>query len=149
MAVHRDQPYGCFIFLVSIEGLGDSATEQAGFSAVRGLDLSVEALPYRAGNYKTNAPTLIPGRANPLTVTLTRGIIGDLTLYEWFRDSLNGAPERRNVVIELLSEDREAVQRWILRNAWPTALEGPELDAMGNSVAIERLVLVAESMIIE
>ena len=54
------------------------------------------------------------------------------------------------MTVQLLSEDRdEAVQVWTLRNAWPTALEGPALDGMGSTVAIERLVLVAESMAIE
>lgn len=149
MAVLRDTPYGCFNFLVSFEGLDESSV-QAGFSGVQGLDLSVEALQYRAGNDKTNAPRLVPGRAKAITVTLTRGLIGDLTLYEWFKSSLNGTPDRRTVIIKLLSEDREeTVQIWKLRNAWPTALEGPVFDAMGSTVAIERLVLAADGLAIE
>jgi phage tail-like protein len=149
MAVLRETPYGCFNFLVSFDGLDPSAV-QAGFSGVQGLDMSVEALPYRAGNDKSNAPRLVAGRARPVTVTLLRGVIGDLTLYEWFVTSLHGAPDRRTVIIKLLSEDREdTVQLWKLENAWPTALEGPTLDGMGSTVAIERLVLVAEAMTIE
>lgn len=149
MAVLRETPYGCFNFLVSFDGL-DPSSVQAGFSGVQGLDLSVEVLQYRAGNDKANAPRLVPGRAKPVTVTLTRGVIGDTTLYEWLASSLNGTPDRRGVTIKLLSEDREeTVQLWKLQNAWPTALEGPTLDGMGSTVAVERLVLVAESMAIE
>lgn len=149
MAVLRDTPYGCFNFLVSLDGL-DPSSVQAGFSGVQGLDRSVEVLEYRAGNEKTNAPRLVPGRTKPITVTLTRGLIGDTTLYEWLETSLAGSPDRRTVTIQLLTEDREeVVQAWKLVNAWPTALEGPTLDAMGSTVAIERLVLVAETMTVE
>lgn len=149
MPVLRDTPYGSFNFLVSLEGL-DPESVQAGFSAVSGLDRSVEMLEYRAGNAKSNAPRLIPGRARPVTVTLTRGLIGDTTLHEWLDASLRGSADRRTVLIQLLAEDRSgAVQVWRLVNALPTALEGPDLDAMGHDVAVERLVLVAESMSIE
>jgi len=146
MPVLRDTPYGAFNFLISFEGL-DPNSVQAGFSGVRGLDRGVDLLEYRAGNYKTNAPRLVPGRAKPIMVTLTRGLVGDTTLYEWMSASLEGSPDRRTVVIQLLAEDRsEVVQTWRLANAWPAALEGPTLDAMGSAVAIERLVLVADDM---
>lgn len=147
MAVLRDTPYGCFNFLVSFGP--DPASVQAGFSGVHGLDLSVDVLHYRSGNARSSAPTLVPGRKRPVTVTLTRGVIGDMSLYEWLDTSLKGAPDRRTVTIDLLSEDREPVQRWRLENAWPSALEGPVLDALGSTVAIDRLILVADSMTIE
>jgi phage tail-like protein len=149
MAVLRDTPYGSFNFLVSLDG-PDPGSVQAGFSGVRGLDRSVEVLPYRAGNYASNAPRLVPGRIVPVTVTLTRGLIGDTTLYEWLSASLAGSPDRRTVTIQLLAENRsEAVQIWALKDAWPSALEGPALDAMGSALAVERLVLVADEMAIE
>lgn len=149
MAVLRETPYGSFNFLVSFDGL-DADSVQAGFSGVGGLDQSVEVLQYRAGNYKTNAPTLLPGRTNPVRVTLTRGLIGDTTLHEWLASSLDGAMDKRNVVIQLLAEDRgDVVQRWRLINAWPAALEGPELDAMGSALAVERLILVADAMTVD
>ena len=48
---------------------------------------------------------------------------------------------------ELLAEDRSSVaQTWRLRNAVPVAIHGPQLQAMGNEVAVERLVLMAESL---
>ena len=149
MAVLRDTPYAAFNFLVSFDGV-DPDSVQAGFSGVAGLDQSVEVLSYRAGNYKSSAPRALPGTSRLTSVSLTRGLIGDTALYEWMTASLEGSPHRRTVVIQLQSEDRdEIVQAWRLGNAWPTALEGPELDAMGGTVAIERLVLVADSMTIE
>ncbi|MDZ7781017.1 MAG: phage tail protein [Gemmatimonadota bacterium] len=149
MPVLRETPYGSFNFLVSFEGL-DPESVQAGFSAVSGLDRSVEMLQYRAGNYKTNAPRLIPGRASPITATLSRGLIGDTILHEWLDASLRGSADRRTVLIQLLAEDRSGVvQTWRLVNALPTAMEGPELDATGHEVAVERLVLIAESMVVE
>ncbi|MCA1791757.1 MAG: phage tail protein [Thioalkalivibrio sp.] len=149
MPVLRDIPYGSFNFLVSL-GDVDAGSVQAGFSSVSGLDRSVGLLQYRAGNSKTNTPRLIPGIARPVTVTLTRGLIGDGSLHEWITGVIRGSAERRNVTIELLAENREGpVQLWRLENALPTALEGPRLDAMGQEVAVERLVLVAESVSVE
>jgi phage tail-like protein len=149
MPVLRDTPYGSFNFLVSFDGL-DPASVQAGFSAVSGLDLAVEMLAYRAGNDRSNAPRLIPGLARPVTVRLSRGLIGDSTLYEWLSTSIQGSADRRDLTIQLLAEDRRGVvQTWRLRRALPTTLEGPTLNAMSSEIAIERLVLVAEALTVE
>ncbi|MEX2466590.1 MAG: phage tail protein [Gemmatimonadota bacterium] len=149
MPVLREIPYGSFNFLVSFEGI-DADSVQAGFSAVSGLDRSIGLLQYRAGNARTNTPRLIPSISKPVTVTLTRGLIGDASLHEWITSVIEGSAERRTVTIELLAEDRSGpVQVWRLENALPTALEGPRLDAMGEAVAVERLVLVAESVVVE
>ncbi len=149
MPVFRERPYTAFNFLVSLEGF-DAGSAQAGFSEISGLDREIEMLEYRAGNDRTGSAQLIPGRNKSVTVTLTRGLIGDATLHEWLTGVTNGSADRRNVRIELLAEDRSSVvQSWRLRNALPVAIHGPVLQAMGNDVAVERLVLMAEAMEIE
>lgn len=149
MATFRETPYAAFNFTVAMDGL-DPGSVQAGFASVSGLDRAVELLRYRAGNDRTLSPRLIPGLAQPVTVTLSRGLIGDLSLHQWLQTALNGEAERRTVIIQLMSEDRTTVaQAWRLRNALPTRIDGPTLDAMANEVAIETLVLNAERLEVE
>jgi phage tail-like protein len=50
------------------------------------------------------------------------------------------------VTINLLSEDRKNVMTWKLSNAWPLKYTGPSPDGKGNALAIEELVLAAESI---
>lgn len=146
MPTLRDHPYAGFNFLVHLDGL-DAGSVQAGFSRVSGLDNRVGLLRYRAGNDRSLAPRLYPGLALTPTVRLERGLIGDLGLYQWLETALDGKAERRDLRIDLLAEDRATIaQSWRLRGALPVALEGPVLDAGANEVAIETLVLVAESL---
>jgi phage tail-like protein len=146
MAVFREQPYAGFNFLVAIDG-ADPAAVAAGFARVSGLGQEVAVLAYRAGNDKQLTPRLTTGLPLPPRVVLERGVIGDLTLWTWLREALEGAPSRRTVLVQLLAEDRSGpVQAWTLRNALPVKLEGPCLDAQASAVAIERLELAAEGI---
>lgn len=148
MPTFRESPHGAYNFLVSIGG-SDSSQAAAGFTEIRGLDQEIEMLEYRAGNDRRLSPRLIPGLARPITVTMSRGVIGNSSLQEWINTSLAGTMERRNVQIDLLSEDRSTVQQWRLRNAVPVRLIGPVLNAATNAIAVETLVLMAESMTVE
>ena len=149
MATFRNDPYAAFNFIVSGDGL-DGASVQAGFAEISGLDRGVGLLRYRAGNDKTLRPRLYAGLGTPATVTLKRGVIGDLSLHPWLATSLGGNGEPRNLVIALQSEDRSAIaQSWKLRGALPVRIEGPALDAMANEVAIETLVLAVEAIEVE
>lgn len=145
MPTFRENPYGAYNFLVSIAG-GDSGGAAAGFTEIRGLDQEIEMLEYRAGNDARLAPRLIPGLQRPITVTLSRGVIGDNSLQEWINTTLAGSAERRTVQIDLLAEDRTTVQQWRLRDAVPVRLTGPVLNATTNAIAVESLVLMAESI---
>lgn len=146
MATFRETPYAAFNFTVSIDG-ADAASVQAGFSEVRGLDRAVGVLRYRAGNARTLQPQIVTGLGQPATVTLSRGVIGDLSLHEWISAALAGQPTARTVVVSLVSEDRaDIAQRWVLRGAVPVRLDGPALDALANEIAVEALVLAVEAI---
>jgi phage tail-like protein len=145
MATVRDDPYTGFAFLVSLGG--DSSGPAAGFSRVVGLDQEVELLTYRAGNDRTSASRIVPGLAVAPTITLERGLIGSLDLQEWVRSvTRDGAAAARDLVVDLLGEDRSPVYRWLVRGAVPTALRGPTLDANRSALAIETLVVRAVSV---
>lgn len=146
MAIFRDHPYGAFNFRVDF---GDGET-QAGFMEVSGLSAEVEFIEYREGAEPVNSPRKLTGLAKYGNVTFKRGVAGSTTFWEWFKRTRDGSPERRNVVIQLVNEDRsDVVMVWKLRNAMPIKYEGPSLDARGSDVAIESLTLSVEGIEVE
>jgi phage tail-like protein len=150
MAVLRDRPYARFNFLVDL-GTGDTSGPEAGFQECSPIATSVAVIEYRNGNDKANATRKITGLNKVRDVTLKRGIIGSLNLYQWLDQIRNGdAAAFRNVVIQLQNEDRsEIAMTWKLVNARPVRYEGPSLDAKGNDVAIEELTLSYERLDVE
>ena len=144
MAVQRDNPYLNFNFLVDI-GLGD----ELGFSEVEVPSGEIEVIEYREGGDRVNSARKLPGLTKYPNVTLKRGITGRTDLFEWWKSVRDGQAQRRNVTITLLDEQRQAVLRWHLRDAFPVKIEGPTLNATGNEVAIETLELAHEGLEIE
>ncbi len=145
MATERDRPYSQFNFQVTWDGL-DQNSVQAGFQEVSGLGMEINVAEYRAGNARDNAPMKVTGSYKVPDVTLKRGLIGHLDLYEWLDAIRNGAQDQlKNVTIMLMSEDRETVaMEWRLINARPTKYTGPSLNGKGTDVAVEELVLASE-----
>lgn len=145
MAEFRERPYSQFNFLVDL-GTGDTASPQAGFQEVSGLGLEITVAEYRNGNEKDNAPRKITGTYKVPDVTLKRGVIGALDLYEWLDQVRDGSQEQlRTVTIQLLSEDRSATaMEWKLTNARPIKYTAPSFNGKGTDVAVEELVLACE-----
>jgi phage tail-like protein len=144
MAVKRAQPYLNCNFLVEIDGVA-----VAGFAEVTLPSMAIEAVDYRDGSDKLNNVRKLPGLTKFGNVTLKRGIVGDLDLFQWIRAVSQGLPDRRNVSIVLLDEQRNPVLRWLVRNAFPVKYEGATLNAKSSEVAIESLELACEGMEVE
>ncbi len=149
MAVVRDRPYSNQFFLVDL-GSGDVGSVSAGFSEVILPEASIDVTEYRTGNDKESAVRKLPGIAHYTSVVLRRGVIGDLSLYNWFNEVRNGTFAQRNVVIQLQNEDRTGVVlTWKLLRAWPVRYSFSNLDARASGVLIEELVLAYERLEIE
>lgn len=152
MAKFRNRPYSQFNFTVSWKeatgnepGSLDEDKVQAGFQEVSGLGMEITVAEYRAGNFRTNEPIKITGTVKTPDVTLKRGVIGSLDLYQWMNEVRNGSQNHlKNVTITLKAEDREKAQQWILKDARPIKYTGPSLTGKGTDLAIEELVLSAE-----
>ena len=149
MATPRDKPYSQFNFLVDLGSGTDSV--QAGFQDVSGLGMEITVAEYRSGNKKDNAVDKITTRYKVPDVTLKRGVIGSVDLYEWLNQVRDGSQTAlRSVTITLLSEDRAAeAVKWRLKNARPIKYTGPALSGKGTELAIEELVLACEGIDIE
>lgn len=151
MSVERTNPYGSFNFLVDL-GTGDTASVRAGFQEVTGLNIEVTSSDYRNGNESVNHVRKINGLYKVGDITLKRGLMGALDLFQWLDQMRKGdQTARRNITIQLRDESgANTVMTWRLSNARPTKYTGPSLNAKtGTDVAIEELVLSCEDLVIE
>ncbi|MEW8028177.1 MAG: phage tail protein [Candidatus Thiodiazotropha sp.] len=149
MAIQSETPYGAFNFLLSIDG-DDPQDTRAGFSEVSGLSMEVKVIEYRAGNYRNESPVKIPGLTKYTPITLKRGLVGSLDLYEWITESAQSGPDsRRNITIHLLNKEQQPAFTWKLRNAWVSKYSIGDLNASSNNIAIETIEVVHEGLVIE
>jgi phage tail-like protein len=147
MAVMRDRPYVQFNFLVDL-GTGVTAGPQAGFQECSNIGMEVTVAEYRTGNMVENSVQKITGINKATDVTLKRGVIGSLDLYQWLDQIRNGDQGAlRTVTIQLQSEDHTTVvQTWkLLRARIIKHVSGP-LNAKGTDVAMEELTVAYERL---
>jgi phage tail-like protein len=149
MAVLRENPYGRFNFLVDL-GTGDTEGPEAGFQECSAIGMEVAVAEYRNGNDKANDVRKITGLTRVSDVTLKRGLIGSLALYQWIDDVRNGGQGVRNVVVHLQNEDHtQVVASWRLLRARPVRHVSGPLHAKGGDVAIEELTIAYERLELE
>jgi phage tail-like protein len=149
MAVLREHPYGRFNFLVDL-GTGNTEGPDAGFQECSAIGMEIAVAEYRNGNERENAPRKVPGLTKVPDVTLKRGIVGSLALFDWIRAVRDGTVDRRTVTIQLVAEDHSGpVLAWRLLRAFPVKYVAGPLDARGGEVAMEELTLSCERLELE
>jgi phage tail-like protein len=150
MATLRERPYVQFNFLVD---LGDGVTEgaKAGFQEVSGIGMEVTVSEYRAGNSKENSVMKVNGLNKSTDVTMKRGVIGSLDLYQWLDQIRNGDQKAlRKVTISMQNEDHtDVVQTWKLLRARIIKHTSGPFNAKGTDVAMEELVIAYERLEME
>ena len=147
MAVQRERPYAQFNFLVDL-GTGNTDGPQAGFQECSEIGMSVDVVEYRNGNEKENSVRKLTGLARYPDVTLKRGIIGSLDLYQWLNDIRNGNQSAiRTVVVQLMNEDHTTVvQEWKLMRARIIKHVSGPFNARASDVAMEEITLAYERL---
>jgi phage tail-like protein len=150
VAVARDRPYAQFNFLVDL-GTGNTSGPQAGFQECSRIGMTVDVIEYRNGNDKENAVRKLTGLARYPNVTLKRGVIGSLDLYQWLDEIRNGDENAaRTVTIELQNEDHsQVVETWKLLRARIVAHVSGPFDARCSDVALEEITLAYERLELE
>ena len=140
----RNDPYRGFNFQLEIDGI-----PRGSFSECSGLTAEGDAVDYREGtDLQPNVRKLVALRKYS-NIVLKRGYTQDKSLWAWYANIHNGLPDRRNVTIILMNEQRTPVLRWHAENAWINKIEGPSLKASGNEIAIESIELIHEGLTIE
>ena len=97
-APKRDRPFAQFNLLVDL-GTGTTDGPQAGFQECSEIGMSVDVFEYRNGNEKENDVRKLTGLARVNDVTLRRGIIGSLDLYNWLNQIRNGDQAAHRTVL--------------------------------------------------
>lgn len=134
------------------------------FSEVSGLNAGMETEEYREGGYNTAARKFVKWGKYP-NVVLKRGVTFNSDVWDWYYSTLYGSanPVRKNGIIILTDRgggaapgvslpisvpglNRLPVAVWFVRNALPETLQGPQLNAKSNEIAIETLELVHEGV---
>lgn len=87
----------------------------------------------------------ITGINKATDVIMKRGVVSSSTLQDWLDDIRKKHKRaKRKVKVTLQDERNRAVQAWTLLGARIVKYTGPPLNAEGNDVAIEELVLSYE-----
>ena len=113
-----------------------------GFSEVTGLTQEIQAIEYRDGSFPEYSSIKMPGLRKYSNITLKRGVIkADNDFFKWLATVKLNVIERRDLTISLLNENHDPVMVWKVLSAFPVKIEGPQLKAAGNEVAIESIEL--------
>lgn len=147
-------PYRNFRYSVEIVGVNGSSGESAGFSKVSGLKQTVEVISYREGGFNDTTHKL-PGQTTFDAITLERGLSKDTTFLNWIQEiytegliNNQGSNDgfRKDLTITLKDKAGAPVYTWTCMNCWPSEKSVADLDAAGNDVLIESLVLQTEGI---
>jgi phage tail-like protein len=130
-----------------------------GFSDCTGLEATMEPKVIKEGGRNYGAVQ----RAGPVsfgTVILKRGMIRNLTLWQWFTEATSQGryENRRDVVITLYDttqrsngastsgEAYRAVMSWQLKRALPIKFKTADLNARASEIGVEELHLAHEGL---
>jgi phage tail-like protein len=133
-------PYKVFRFLVEING-----TLAGGFSEVTGLEVRTEVDEYREGGVNDYVHKMAKETRYP-NLTLKRGITDVTDLWEWHQQIVGGDIRRKTISVVLLNSLGEEKWRWVFRDAYPVKWKGTDLNATGNTVAVESVEFAHHGM---
>lgn len=145
----RMDPYKGFKFRVKWDG-----KYVAGVSRISGLKRTTEVVTHREGGDPSTVRKS-PGQTTFPPLVLERGVTHDPAFEEWankvWRHGAAAGSEvslkdfRKDVIIELFNEAGQIVKAYMVYRCWVSEYQAlPELDANGNSVAIESITLENE-----
>ncbi len=140
----RIDPFRTFNFRLEIDGLTVGS-----FRECSGLAADGNAVEYREGTDIPRSVRKLIGLQTYSNVTLKRGYTTNPELWNWYRNIVNGVPDRRNGSVILMDEQRHDVMRWSIENMWIKKIEAPSFNATANEVAVESVELVHEGLMLE
>jgi phage tail-like protein len=147
--VTRYDPYKSYRFQVFF---GANTQPVAAVSKITALKRSSDVIEYKEGGYNIILKGL--GRTKYEPITLERGVTQDVDFLTWADASQKldqGHPVtslanlRREVRLQLLNEEGQAVHGYIIHRAWVSEFQAlPDLDAGASAIALEHIKLENE-----
>ena len=120
------------------------------FTEVSGLGSESEIVEHKiiAKGAKESLIRKIPGRLKWGDITLKRGITKNMDFYKWRKQVEEGKVEsaRLDGTVIMYDQNLTPVASWEFYKAWPSKINGPQLQSDGNAVGIEELTLVHEGI---
>ena len=145
-AKYRDDPYGGYNFEIVINGISDDGTAVKGsFAEASGLEVDIQPIEYRNGAEDITMRK-IPGLKKFPNLVLKRGILGDVALWNWIQQAMDGKVLRTEGSVVLLDENKQEVMRWNFKRGWPCKWTGPGLNAKNNEIGMESLEICHEGL---
>jgi len=144
---HRFDPYKNFKFRIKWDG-----RYVAGVSRISSLKRSTVPVVHREGS-NPSISRVSPGSWKFEPITLERGVTHDAEFENWANLSFNMSGDaamslknfRKDIIIELLNEQGHVVKAFRVYRCWVSEYQVlPDLDANGEAVAIESIVLQNE-----
>jgi len=135
----RQDPYRGFNFRIEID-----KTPVAGFRECSGLTANTDPVDYREGTDIPLHVRKLTGLRKFTNIVLKRGYTQNKDLWNWYKNVLNGVPDRRDGAIILQDEEHNPVMRWHFVNGFICKWEGPSMNATSNDVAVESLEICPE-----
>ena len=95
----------------------------------------------------------IAGDIEPVTLTLERGVGKGLQgLYSWFKQVREGDVDKKEILITLYNNAQktdEPAVTWRVKRCFPIAIHAPEWNSEENTIAVEKIELIAEDLEVE
>src|SRR4051794_23058356 len=133
-----------FNFVLEVDGV-----EMASFRKCSGVESETETIEYKEAT-KDGKMIIrkVPGAMKWSDITLERRIDASKALWEWRRQVEEGDVDtaRRHGSIVIKDSKKAEVARWNFRDGWPSKWTGAELDAGGNEIATEKVVITHEGL---
>ncbi|KAI9130413.1 phage tail protein [Acaryochloris sp. CCMEE 5410] len=145
-----------FYLELKLEGSQDSVDgifmECSGFQSSQEVIEVVEVTPQLWGKQgKTkgrNIRTKIPGNATYSNLTLKRGLMSSMTLWNWLQKVQDGdwAEQRREGALVIYNQGAKEQCRLEFQGAWPVSYKISDLDVKSGEHNIEEVEITVESV---
>ena len=147
----RLDPHRGYNFRLTVNG---KISGEIAFKKVSGLEIEVDVTEYREGT-DTATVRKIPGLAKYPNIVCERGITDNAELIQWMQEVVDLTREgqlppdddfRGEIVVELLSRNRETIREWNATSGFPCKITVGEFDATSSDVVIEALEIAHEGL---
>ena len=145
-STQRHDPYRNFNFRVTITGA--KTFTKAGFQKVTGFKAKTDVIEYRDGDDAQLSPHKMAGLVKTDPITFERGQSEDTDMWDWMVQQVRSNDDGHKVTIrvEVLDRARNGVIIYELRECWISDYESGDLDAQGNAVLIDRMIVQHEGV---